>query len=329
VLIESARAVGPELPALRATGLRKAFAGVVAVDDVDLRVDAGSICGLLGPNGAGKTTVLSMLFGLLPADAGTVELLGRRPTGDPGDLDGVAGFVEAPRFYPYLDGRANLRGLATLDGAPADARISELLAEVGLAGTDGLKLKGYSLGMRQRLGIAAALLRRPRLLVLDEPANGLDPAGLRDLRALLVRLAADGVGVLLSSHDMPTVEALCDQVSVMRAGRVVFAGTMDAMRAEAPDPAYRVETSDDDAALVEAAGFGVVAARHDEGGLAVTAGRDQLDAWVVSLGRMGVAVRALTLVTTSLESLFFALTEGPPAPPGRARVLTTLHKEPA
>ena len=166
--------------------------------------------------------------------------------------------------------------------------------------------------MRQRLGLAAAMLRRPRLLILDEPTNGMDPAGIRDLRAALRRLARDGVTVMLSSHNMAQVEEICDSVTVLHHGRVVFAGGLDAMRADAPDPVWRMRTSDDDAAL-ERAGTGRAGSRPSgrDGGLVVFAAQDRLDAYVLGLGRAGVAVRGLELDVTPLESLFFQLTGEP------------------
>jgi ABC-2 type transport system ATP-binding protein len=300
---------------IEATGLVKAFGPTVAVDGIDLTVEEGRIHGLLGPNGAGKTTVLAILFGLVVPDGGALRLFGRDAVGS-GALDGVAGFVETPRFYPYLDARANLAGLAALDGhrLPAvDGRgpdpVGEALDAVALGGCDGRKVGGFSLGMRQRLGLAAALLRQPRLLIVDEPANGLDPAGMRDLRSLLRRLAAGGMTILLSSHDMPQVEDLCDGVTVLRDGRVVFDGTVEAMRQQAPDPAYLISTSDDGAALAVAAGSRVSASRHDDGGLAIHGSQVDIDDFVVALGRQGVAVRSLRLHSTGLE--FFALTEAP------------------
>ena len=171
----------------------------------------GEVRGLLGPNGAGKTTLLRMLFGLVRPDAGSIELLGR-PLVAPGAaaLEGVGGFVEEPSFYPYLSGRANLRLLAKLDGAGEDVSIDEALERVGLTRRGGDRVGGYSTGMRQRLGIAAALLRSPRLLLLDEPTSGLDPAGARAVAALVRELSADGVAVLLSSHQIGELEKVCD-----------------------------------------------------------------------------------------------------------------------
>src|SRR6478752_2858360 len=168
--------------AVDATGVTKAFGSVLAVDNVSVQVDAGEVYGVLGPNGAGKTTFLRMLFGLIRPDAGTIEVLGRT-WGDSGVgvLDGVAGFIESPKFYPYLTGRQNLEGLALLDGGHRAGLLEEVLEVVEMADRADEKVGGYSYGMRQRLGVAASLLRTPRLLVLDEPANGLDPAGLRDM----------------------------------------------------------------------------------------------------------------------------------------------------
>ena len=164
----------------------------------------------------------------------------------------MAGFVETPRFYPYLNGRRNLAVLAGLDGGDAAGLIDEALERTGLGDAGGQKVRGYSLGMRQRLGLAAAMLRRPRLLILDEPTNGMDPAGIRDLRAALRRLAQDGVTVILSSHNMTQVEQICDAVTVLNHGEVAFAGPAGRDAGRRPDPVWRLRTSDDDAALAQA-----------------------------------------------------------------------------
>jgi ABC-2 type transport system ATP-binding protein len=290
-------------PAVEARDLAKRFEETVAVAGVDLRVGSGRVHGMVGPNGAGKTTLLAMLLGLVRPDAGSIRIFGR----DERSLDGVAGFVESPRFYPYLSGRRNLALLADLDGGDAATRIDASLEVTGLLGQAGARVGGYSVGMRQRLGIAAALLRDPRLLILDEPASGLDPAGTRDMRALIVRLATEGTTVLLSSHDMDEVEDLCDDVTIMRTGRVVFDGSMEQLREKAPDPAFRLSTSDDDTAIT-LAGPGVEV-RPDGDGLLVQAQRDRLDAYVIALGRSGVAVRRLDLESSALTALFFRLTE--------------------
>ncbi|MBL7492776.1 ABC transporter ATP-binding protein [Frankia sp. AgB1.9] len=308
-------------PAVEATGLVKRFGGLAAVDHVDLRVEVGEVYGLLGPNGAGKTTFLRMLFGLIRPDAGRLRLFGRGWADDgPAALEGVAGFIESPRFYPYLSGRRNLELLAGLDGAGAGPEaVDRVLDVVDLAGRAGDKVGGYSFGMRQRLGVGASLLRDPRLLVLDEPANGLDPAGIRDMRALVKRLAGSGLTVLLSSHNMDEVEEICDNVTIMRTGRVAFHGSIDTLRSQAPDPAHRLVTSDDERAFALAAAHrDVTVTRRPDGALALRAQLDGTDAYLIALGQAGVAVRALALEVAPLESLFFMLTDpdhtGPAAP---------------
>jgi ABC-2 type transport system ATP-binding protein len=295
---------------VEARGVAKWFGETTALDAVDFTVGPGVVHGLLGPNGAGKTTLLAILFGLVIQDEGTVAMFGRtRSQAGPAWLDGVGGFVETPRFYPYLSGRQNLAVLAGLDGGAAASLIDEALDSVGLGEAGRKRARGYSLGMRQRLGLAAAMLRRPRLLILDEPANGMDPAGIRDLRAALRGLAHEGRTVILSSHDMGQVEEICDSVTVLNEGKAVFAGRLDAMRADAPDPVWRMRTSDDAAALDAARQLtGVKAASHDDGGLVVHAAQDSLDRYVRELGAGGVTVRGLELDITPLESLFFQLT---------------------
>jgi len=298
------------LSAVAARGVSKWFGPATALDAVDFTVRPGDVHGLLGPNGAGKTTLLALLFGLILPDEGTLRLFGRtRAEAGAGWLDGVGGFVETPRFYPYLSGRRNLAVLAGLDGGDAAGLIDAALDRVGLTGARQQKVRGYSLGMRQRLGLAAAMLRRPRLLILDEPANGMDPAGTRDLRTALRHLARDGVTVVLSSHDMAQVEEICDSVTVLHQGRAMYAGRLDAMRARAPDPVWRLHTSDDGAAAEAARHLpGVKTGARDDGGLVVFAAQDRLDDYVLHLGRGGIAVRGLVLDVTPLEALFFQLT---------------------
>jgi ABC-2 type transport system ATP-binding protein len=292
-------------------GVTKWFGETTALDGVDLTVEAGTVHGLLGPNGAGKTTLLSALFGLVLPDEGSVRLFGRtRAEAGPAWLEGIGGFIETPRFYPYLTGSRNLDLLAALDGGAGAAPVAELLELVGLAGAGHRKVRGYSLGMRQRLGLAASLLRRPRLLILDEPTNGMDPAGMRELRSALKALSVRGLTVILASHDMKEVEQICDKVTMLAHGRVLFAGSLDRMRLDAPDPAWQIRTSDDDTALELARQTDEIKATVvDTGGLNVVGAQPDLDDFVISLGRAGVAVRSLTLDVTPLESLFFQLTE--------------------
>jgi ABC-2 type transport system ATP-binding protein len=294
-----------------ATGLRKRFESTCAIDGVDLIIGEGEVRGLLGPNGAGKTTLLRMLLGLVRADEGTIELFGRRLDGqDSHALDGVSGFVEEPSFYPYLSGRANLEVLSELDDPDARRRIDDVLEQVELTGRAADRVGGYSSGMRQRLGIAAALMRAPRLLLLDEPTSALDPAGARFVVGLVRALSQDGVAVLLSSHQIEEVEGVCDSFSVLSRGRVVWDGTADRMLAQAPRTAYRMTTSDDAHALTLAKDRqDIRAERSPGGGLTLEADEGALDPFVLALGQAGVAIRRLELSMSPLQSMFFALTE--------------------
>jgi len=183
----------PQATPIEVRGLVKRYGEILAVDDVDLTVEVGDVFGYLGPNGAGKTTSLRMMLGLIRPSAGSVRLFGRDPQLSVKALEGVAGFVEAPSFYPYLNGRRNLELFAALDGGESAVRIEESLEIVGMRDRAKDKVGGYSHGMRQRLGLAAALLRQPKLLLLDEPATGLDPGGMRDMRDLIRELSARGM----------------------------------------------------------------------------------------------------------------------------------------
>ncbi|GAA3578145.1 ABC transporter ATP-binding protein [Microlunatus spumicola] len=300
--------------AVRAEGLTKRFGALTAVDAISIQVSEGEVYGVLGPNGAGKTTFLRMLFGLIRPDAGSLEVFGRTWERDgTAALEGVAGFIESPRFYPYLTGRRNLELLAGLDGGTGARTIAEVLDVVDLTGRGGDKVAGYSFGMRQRLGVAASLLREPRLLVLDEPANGLDPAGIRDMRALVKRLTSSGLTVLLSSHDMDEVEEICDNVTIMKRGSVAFHGTITELRHQAPPQAHLLSTSDDAAALALGQGREGLGVTSADGRLAVRGSQPVIDAYVAAVVGAGVAVRSLTLGEAPLEALFFMLTESAPA----------------
>jgi ABC-2 type transport system ATP-binding protein len=299
-----------EAQPVKARGLVKRYKEVLAVDHVDLNVQAGDVYGFLGPNGAGKTTTLRMALGLITPTEGTVELFGREPLREGARaLDGVAGFVEAPRFYPYLSARKNLELLAALDGSGASGRIDEVLAIVELAPRAKHKVGGYSHGMRQRLGIAAALLRRPRLLILDEPATGLDPAGMRDMRLLIRRLADEGITVLLSSHQLPEVQELCDRVAIVDRGRVVYEGALADLRRQG-GTGYRLRTTDDGRALqVVRAQQHVEHATIGEHGIGFQAQESDVGALSLALAHTGVGILALTPELATLEDLFFRLTE--------------------
>ena len=299
--------------AVNAVAVTKRYGALTALDGISMEVAQGEVYGVLGPNGAGKTTFLRMLFGLIRPDAGTLEVLSRTWSSDGvRTMDGVAGFIESPKFYPYLSGRKNLELLGRLDGLRVADMIEEVLDIVDLAGRARDKVGGFSFGMRQRLGVAASLLRSPRLLVLDEPANGLDPAGIRDMRALVKRLAHSGLTVLLSSHDMGEVEEICDNVTVMRSGTVMYHGTIATLREQAPDPAHRLRTSDDAHAIAVARHHPPIAIIEADGALAVRGSQDDVDAYLADLVAKGVALRGLTIDETPLEELFFMLTEADP-----------------
>jgi ABC-2 type transport system ATP-binding protein len=297
---------------VEARGLVKRYGHVIAVDGVDLTVEPGDVYGYLGPNGAGKTTTLRMLLGLVRPDEGAVRVLGRDPVAEGGAaLADVAGFVEAPAFYPYLTGRKNLELLAAFDagGREERARIDTVLDEVGLLDRADDKVGGYSQGMRQRLGIAASLLRGPKLLILDEPANGLDPAGIRGMRDLVVRLSEQGITILYSSHLLAEVEEVCNRVAIVDRGRLVYEGRIDALRSSFGEH-YVLQASDPVRARELARGARGIEVHGDRDGLHFAVeGAEALDAFTVALGRAGVGIRSLEVDTASLEDLFFRLTE--------------------
>ena len=304
------------LLAVRARGISKCFGEVVALDGVDLDVTQGQIHGLVGPTGAGKTTLLGLLLGLAVADKGRLEMLGTPVERALAVPDGVAGFVDGPGLYPSLTARQNLLALARLRGQDArTAGVDEVLDQVGLTDVADDKARGFSLGMRQRLGLAAALLTKPRLLVLDEPANGLDPSGKRHVHGVITRLAADGTSVVLSSHRMDDLEALCSEVTILATGRVVFSGPLGKLAAENRELDYRLRTSDPRAARLLAAdtdGIRIVedtGTRQDAEVLVVRALVPALDELVAKTVRAGVAVRELAPVISPLEAAFLALTE--------------------
>ncbi len=300
-----------DAPAVCARGLVKRYGEIVAVDHVDLTVRPGDVYGYLGPNGAGKTTSLRMALGLIRPTQGSVELFGLDPLiHGVRALDGVAGFVEAPRFYPYLTGRKNLELVASLDGGDAKQRIDEALDTVELLPRARHKVGGYSHGMRQRLGIAGALLRSPRLLILDEPTTGLDPAGMRDMRLLIRRLADGGMTILLSSHLLAEVEEVCDRVAIIRSGSMVYEGTLAELRRTATS-SYRLRTTDDARAEgVCRAQAGVEGVLRRDGELRFKAEEPVVARLSVALVEAGLALTMLAPETASLEDLFFRLTEG-------------------
>ena len=299
-------------------GLVKRYGELTAVAGVDLTVNAGDVYGYLGPNGAGKTTSLRMMLGLIRPTAGTVRLFGADPLESVHALRGVAGFVEAPTFYPYLSGRRNLELLAAFDGDGAAGRIDSALETVELSDRAGDRVGGYSHGMRQRLGIAAALLRDPKLLLLDEPATGLDPAGMRDMRLLIRRLAEQGMTVVLSSHLLAEVEDVCNRVAIVRSGRIVYEGEIAELQRGA-GTTYRLSTTDDQRALAVCRaqpGITEVTTEHDR--ISFKADEAAVAELSQALVEAGALIHALAPETITLEDLFFRLTEGaegePPTP---------------
>jgi ABC-type multidrug transport system ATPase subunit len=311
-------------------GLTKRFGRVTAVDGIDLRVPAGARFGLLGPNGSGKTTLVRMLLGLVHPTSGSVELLGQAmPRHAAAVLPRVGALVESPAAWPHLSGRANLRLLdaAGRGGAHRDRRrrIEDALARVGLGGVDRRPVRAYSLGMRQRLGLAAALLRGPELLLLDEPTNGLDPRGIGEIRELLIALNEAGTTVVLSSHLLAEVEALCTRVGVLDAGRLVLTEDLDALRT----PTGHVLVRTPDPAAVVGLLDGRVQHRHGDSLLVRDNDPGALNARLVAAG---IRVTELAAQRQSLEQVVLALTGSSsdrldarlPTPPGGSLIPTQM-----
>ncbi|WP_180903727.1 ABC transporter ATP-binding protein [Nonomuraea indica] len=304
---------GPAAPAIVTRGLTKRFrGGQVAVDTLDLSVPRGSVFGFLGPNGSGKTTTIRMLLGLVAPTSGEHALLGLPLAAA---LPRVGALVEGPAFYPYLSGEANLRRFDAADPtAPAATvrrRVGEALDRVGLTAAAGKRYRNYSLGMRQRLAIAAALLGPRELLVLDEPTNGLDPQGTREVRALVKEIAADGTTVFVSSHLLAEVEQMCTHAAVMRAGKLVAQGTIASLSGGQP-VRVRIETPDAAAAVRVLAALGLAGVHIGavEGGTEVTAelGGHAPERINAALVGADVPVRGLAVVRPSLEDVFVGLT---------------------
>ena len=295
--------------AIRTQGLTKYFGRFEAVSDLSLDVREGDVYGFLGANGSGKTTTVRMLLGLVLATSGEIEVLGRpMPRSGREVLPHVGSMIEGPAAYAHLSGRANL----TLFDAMAPRsrrtgrkdRVEETLDRVGLGGVDERPVKNYSLGMRQRLGLAAALLRRPRLLVLDEPTNGLDPQGIRDIRALLLELNADGTTIFVSSHLLTEIEQLCTRVGVLDRGRMVVQEQLAVLRA--PTGRILLGTPEPGAALAHLGRLGRSVEQHDDRRLAVRApDAAQLNAELV---RAGIGVDELSVERRSLEDVVLAAT---------------------
>lgn len=305
---------GDGAEAIATSGLTKRFrGGQVAVDGIDLAVPRGSVFGFLGPNGSGKTTTIRMLLGLVAPTSGAWSLLGApMPAGLARALPRVGAVVEGPAFYPYLSGEANLRRFDAADpGADARTaphRIGAALERVGLTAAAGKRYRAYSLGMRQRLALAAALLVPRDLLVLDEPTNGLDPQGTREVRALIREIAEDGTTVFVSSHLLSEVEQMCTHVGVMRTGRLVAQGPIAALRASGGAPRLRVETPDGPAAAAVLSRAGLGGVRAEDGEVTADLGDEAPERVCALLVGEGVAVRGFGVVRPTLEDVFVGLT---------------------
>src|ERR1700733_4519083 len=291
-------------------GLTKRFGQRTVVDDVALEIPQGSVCGFVGPNGAGKTTTIRMLLGLVRPTSGGGTILGGSLAEPATYLRKVGALIEAPAFYPQLSGRDNLRALARLGRLKLTA-IEPVLARVGLSDRAGDKYRSYSLGMKQRLGIAAALLPEPELLILDEPTNGLDPAGIVEMRGLIRSFADDGMTVLVSSHLIAEIEQVCDYVVMIRAGRLVHQGSVADLRATQQRDVIAAPEHDADlgqlAQILEAAGC-TTTTQPAEGTVRIeTAGLSAADLNRLAASN-GITLRQLAEQTRSLERAFFALT---------------------
>jgi ABC-2 type transport system ATP-binding protein len=300
--------------AVRTVGLTRTFGKQKAVDAVDLAVPRGAIYGFLGPNGSGKTTTIRMLLGLLSADAGEIEVLGApMPRSANQVLSSVGSLIEGPAFHPYVSGWANLRRLdacdATADPATSTSRIDEALARVGLTAAAGKKYRNYSLGMKQRLGLAAALLQPRELLILDEPTNGLDPQGTREVRKLVVELAQDGITILVSSHLLSEIEQVATHVGMMMGGQLVRQGTLDDVLADGA-PSVRVITPDLELADKTLTGLSLGPCTTAPDGESVTAQLRAVAAEDVAaaLVAAGVRLRGFVVERPDLEDLFVSIT---------------------
>ncbi|WP_422752988.1 ABC transporter ATP-binding protein [Micromonospora sp. WMMD708] len=301
-------------------GLRKTFRTLrrgrrVAVDGFDMVVEAGQVHGFLGPNGSGKTTTLRALLGLVNADAGELRVLGAPAPEQLGRVTGrVGAIVESPQFFGNFTGYRTLRLLAVAGGVPT-SRVDEVLDQVGLRERGEDRVRSYSLGMKQRLAVASALLKNPELLILDEPANGLDPAGIREMRDLMRTLAGSGVTVLVSSHILAEIQLICDHVTIIARGRRVAAGRVDDVLAGHDPHEWRVRVAESErgAELLREAGLTVTVDPDD---VLVVGGAPEPELISSTLGGQGLWVRELTPVRPDLESVFLDLTAAT-APPGQ------------
>jgi ABC-2 type transport system ATP-binding protein len=298
--------------AITTSELTKRFRRQVAVDGLGLTVPRGSVYGFLGPNGSGKTTTIRMLLGLIYPDRGSVTLLGEPVPGAAARvLPRVGSLVEGPAFYTYLSGRGNLARIDAADRAAdprtARARIDAALDRVGLLPAAGKRYRAYSLGMKQRLAIAASLLQPRELIILDEPTNGLDPQGTREVRALIREIATDGVTVLVSSHLLAEVEQICSHVGVMRTGRLVFQGSLDELRGRG-SLRIVVRTAQPESAAKVLASLGLADIQSEDGEVSAQLADQRPEQICRELVLADVGVAGLDTPRPNLEELFVGLT---------------------
>ena len=298
----------PHEVVLRTSALVKRFGSITAVDGLDLEVRRGEVVGLLGPNGAGKSTTIGMVLGLITPTAGSAQVLGRDVRAHREDaLAGVGAMLEVTSFYPYLSGRDNLAAIALLRGGGALARVDPLLERLGLAQRGRSKFRTYSLGMRQRLGIASTLLGNPALVILDEPANGLDPAGQREIRELIRELAGENRGVLLASHLLYEVEQVCDRVLVINKGKLIASGTIAEVTRRGSY--FEIVVGDKARAAQILRGIGVKEIRETPSGLDVVTDPERGAELNRALASAGLYASAIIPRASSLEDVFLELTE--------------------
>lgn len=298
------------LAAIEVNNLSKRYGDLVALNNATFSVPLGTICGFVGPNGSGKTTTIRMLLGLIKPSSGTASIIGNSISHPERYLNEVGALIEGPAFYPALSGIENLRVLAKLGGIPI-SRCQELMQLVGLGGREKDKYKTYSLGMKQRLGIAAALLPNPKLLILDEPVNGLDPAGIQEVRDLLENLATNGVTVFVSSHLLSEIEMISEHLVMLRKGEVIFAGPMsELLHRNKPTIIARPSSKSSLQYLAELINKAGYVAQIEDDLVRVEAEDD----FAVQLNKLafenGIVLAQLTPVRPSLEETFFELTEG-------------------
>ena len=298
---------------IQTDGLTKRYGRVLAVDGLSLEVPRGRIFGLLGPNGSGKTTLMSMLLGLVRPTAGSFTLFGQSPErgGLDRELHRVGALIESPNFYPYLSGRNNLAYFQGISGRDNPEELDLLLGQVGLAGRGNDKFQTYSLGMKQRLGLAYTLLGDPEVLLLDEPTNGMDPAGMAEIRELIRSLGSENRTVILSSHLLNEVEQVCDSVAILSHGRLIAQGAVSELLQERGRPQVRLRTTDDRKAYEILTALAWVDSVSADNGYLV-AGVDPGRSWEITaaLGRNEVYVAEMTPAQISLEQYFLDVTEG-------------------